>query len=427
MPQQPNIVVITTHDLGRHLHCYGVETVDSPALDGLAEQGALFEQAFCIAPQCSPSRATIFTGRYPHNTGVLGLCHDRFGWDLNDDEQHLAQVLQEAGYYTAGAGVVHETSRPDTRPGWHERLGGGSSPELVPAVTDFLERQADADRPFYLQAGFGEPHRPIPEGDPEAGASVPPYLHDTPSARAEFDGFQQLIKQLDDGVGAILQTLERIGKADNTIVCFVADHGIPFPRAKCSLYDPGLAVALMLRWPAGGIEAGRRIESMTSLVDLMPTLLDLAGVEGPERMQGRSLAPQVRSEPYDPRDVIFAEMTYHDYYDPLRAIRTDRYKLIVSFLCNKAFMDPSQTWIRATEPVVPEDPINTCQPAVQMYDLQADPLEHHDLADSPEHAQAKRELLDRLHAWMVETDDPLLHGVPRSPNHDQALGHLSGA
>jgi arylsulfatase A-like enzyme len=423
----PNILVLHAHDLGRHLRCYGVDTVDSPRLDGLAGEGVLFEQAFCTAPQCSPSRATIFTGRWPHCTGVLGLCHDRFGWELNDDELHLAQVLGAAGYRTVGAGVIHETARPGARPGFDELLAAAPrAAELAPAVAERITQLAADDRPFYMQAGFFEPHRPLPEGDPDAGAFVPAYLHDTPSARAEFDGFQRLIRRLDDGVGTILDALQRTGRAENTIVCFVADHGIPFPRAKCSLYDPGLAVALMLRWPAGGVAGGARIDTMSSLVDLMPTLLDLAGVDGPDRMHGRSFAPLIRGQTHQPRDAIFAQITYHDYYDPLRAIRTDRHKLIVSFVFNRAFMDPSQTWIRATCPVVPADPVDTRHELVELYDLHPDPLEHDNLARAPEHAQTRRELLDRLHRWMVETGDPLLIGVPPAPNHAEALAVLRG-
>src|SRR5438046_2218278 len=121
MPQRPNIVLITAHDLGRHLNCYGIPSVRSPNLDGLAKQGVRFSNVFCAAPQCSPSRAAIATGRYPHNNGVMGLCHGDFNWDLNGDEQTIGNLLRDAEYHTALLAIQHESSHPE-RLGFVERF-----------------------------------------------------------------------------------------------------------------------------------------------------------------------------------------------------------------------------------------------------------------------------------------------------------------
>ncbi len=113
MPELPNILHITCHDIGRHLHCYGIDEVSSPNFDRLAARGTRFAQAFCTAPQCSPSRASLYTGRWPHSNGVMGLTHSNFAWRLNEGETHLVHVLNEAGYHTAGTGIIHETERSE--------------------------------------------------------------------------------------------------------------------------------------------------------------------------------------------------------------------------------------------------------------------------------------------------------------------------
>ena len=157
---RPNIVVVVCHDLGRHLGCYGVSTVDSPAIDRLAAEGVRFSNSFCVAPQCSPSRAAMFTGRYPHSNGVMGLTHADFAWDLHPDERHLAQLLGAAGYHTALAGLQHE-SRDTGRLGFAEIMENGLEPcaAVAARAASFLERAAHAAAPFYLQVGFIEPHR----------------------------------------------------------------------------------------------------------------------------------------------------------------------------------------------------------------------------------------------------------------------------
>jgi arylsulfatase A-like enzyme len=224
-----------------------------------------------------------------------------------------------------------------------------------------------------------------------------------------------------------MAALNQAGLAENTLVIFTADHGVPFPRAKCTLYDPGLQVPLILRWPKGPWRAGTVHEAMISNVDYVPTLCDLLDLPPPADAQGRSYAALLRGQPCEPRRELFAEMTYHDYYDPLRAIRTERHKLIVSFCHNLSLMNPSQQYRPKTIPVVPADPSASRHAMVQLYDLQADPLEQRDLAKEAEQAEVTRDLLTRLHRWMMETRDPLLDGIPMPPIHHEALVALRDA
>jgi arylsulfatase A-like enzyme len=306
---------------------------------------------------------------------------------------------------------------------------------LAHAAADFFAERAVAEKPFYLQLGTFEPHRDIrhpthfpPTHRPaRREATVPPYLVEEPSACEEFAYFEASVRTVDDMFGMIGESLDRHGLTDDTLVIFTADHGIPFPRAKCSVYDPGLEVPLILRWPNGPWEAGTVHDAMFTGVDFVPTLCDLLGLPPADHHQGHSAAPLLCGEPFTPRDEVFAEMTYHDYYDPVRAIRTESHKLIVAFAYNKGFMDSAQQWRPRTITVKPANPEASRHDLVELYDLRADPLEHHNLANDPAHAEMKADLLRRLHVWMRETADPLLDHIPMAPMHHEALAALREA
>ena len=427
---RPNVLVITCHDLGRHLGCYG-RGAETPALDGLADEGARFEDSVCVAPQCSPSRAAMFTGRYPHQNGVMGLTHGEFAWDLDDGERHLAGILGDSGWHTAAVGVQHATRRPEAF--FDETaLAANDCEDVASEAINVLDKRADADAPVYLQAGFFEPHRrpdtesgfgEVPD-DHDATAPVPEYLADEASASEEFAAFEGAVRRVDAAIGRVLDELEQAGVAEETLVVSTTDHGIPFPRAKCSPYDPGLATALLLRWPDGPVPAGATFDEPIPNVDYLPTLLDLADVSTPEPVEGRSFAPLLAGDDYRSREAIFGELTYHDYPDPRRWVRTEEHKLIVNFSNAPFFMDPSQTWRPETVTRDPANPALAYHPPIECYDLRADPGETDNLADDPEYASVREDLLDQLHGWMVATDDPLLNGIPDSPMHDRAIDAL---
>ncbi len=456
MVVRPNLLLITCHDLGRFLGCYGNETVQSPALDRLAAEGVRFTQAFCAAPQCSPSRAALFTGRYPHSNGVMGLTHAQFAWDLHPDERHLGQLLREAGYTTALAGVHHE-SRSGTpaevaaRCGMDEIIAPHGMESVVPqshgarltaAALGWLDR-VGGERPWYLQIGYHEPHRVAAHArtedgymgfigdyiapDGERGVAVPPYLRDTALARQELAELQGAVRALDAAVGRLLAGLRERGLEERTVALFTTDHGLALPRAKCSLYDSGLETALILRAPGQGVAGGRTLDTLTSNVDLLPTILDLLGLPSPARVQGRSVAPALRGAAFTPHKAIYGEMTYHDYYDPRRCVRTTRHKLIVNFTAAPGFMDPSQSWRPRTVTIEPPDPALDYHPLLELYDLADDPHEWRNLADDPDHATIRTELLGLLARWMRDTGDPLLLGAVTPPLHRMALAALSGA
>ena len=399
-----DVLVITTHDIGRHLQCYGVRSVASPNLDLLAARGVRFDQAFATAPQCSPSRASLATGRYPHNNGVMGLAHHGFDWELSPDASHAAAIFGGAGFATHLFGSQHVSLHP-------ERLGFD---EVHPtAAADQVLTSEPRDRRLYLEINFDETHRPYPPaGPPPADLMIPGYLPAGPEAAAEITAMQNAIARMDEAAGRVLAALDRSGRAGDAIVVFTTDHGLAMPRAKCTLYDPGLEVALIVHWP-GGFEGGGVRSGLVSNIDVLPALLDASGVAAPPGVQGQSLL--------ESREAIFAEKTFHSYYDPMRCIRTGRHKFIRNFETAFAVEVPAD--IQAG-PIFRKyaSRYSTDRPAVvELYDLEADPLEQRNLAGAPEIASIEQELSNRLWTWMRGTDDPLLKGSISSPRYRKAM------
>jgi N-sulfoglucosamine sulfohydrolase len=437
---RPNVLILHCHDLGQHLHCYGVDAVQSPNLDRLASEGVLFVRSFATAPQCSPSRASIFTGRYPHSNGVMGLTHANFAWDLNSNERHLGQLLSAAGYRTAGVGIIHETRSGPQRCGFADYAADTNAKGMADAAISRLTAFArDPGQPFYLQAGCIEPHR-LPRRDRNAdqdflgerlqpdtthGVTVPPYLRDTTGTRTELAELQGAVRHMDSQMGRVLDSVRQLGLDRNTLVIFTTDHGIAMPRAKCSLYEPGLLTSFILRYPGReGWHGGARHRQLVPNIDVLPTILDLAGVPGPPQVHGRSLAPLLDGRPYTPRDLIFGEMSYHDYYDPRRSVRTENHKLIVNFSSAPAFMDPSQSWRPRSDTVVPPNHALAYHAPFELYDIANDPWEQRDLSADTASAAVLADLRSKLRSHLESTQDPILQGAITSPLHRRSQAWL---
>ncbi|WP_155771536.1 sulfatase-like hydrolase/transferase, partial [Mycobacterium asiaticum] len=251
-----------------------------------ATESILFTSAHATAPLCSPSRGSLFTGRYPQSNGLVGLAHH--GWEYRNDVRTLPQLLSEAGWYSALFGMQHETSYPK-RLGFDEFDVSNSYCEYVVAkVEEWLSHSVTdlAGRPFLLTAGFFETHRPYPhdryEPADSAAVDLPDYLPDTPEVRQDLADFYGSIATADAAVGRILDTLSATGLDANTWVVFFTDHGPAFPRAKSTLYDAGTGIALIIRPPAHLALPPRVYDELFSGVDLVPTLLGLLGLEVPD-------------------------------------------------------------------------------------------------------------------------------------------------
>ena len=331
----PNIVFITCHDLGQHLGCYGWKSVPSPSLDGIARRGVLFEKSFCTAPQCSPSRSVLHTGRHAHANGMMGLAHATFRWRMHPGELHMAQRLHDAGYETTLMGVQHLVGGDEALTlGYDSARAREPARKIASATVEYLSAPERHEKPFYLEVGFFEPHRAYDYGgvgpDDSKGTNLPAYILDTPEARAEFARLQGAIGAMDAGVGQIFAALESNNLLDDTWFIFTADHGLAMPRAKCTCYDPGIETALIMHWPEAGLTGNRRIQHMISHVDMVPTMLEALGMAIPDNLHGRSYWPLLRGRPYTPNAQIYAEKTFHTAYEPMRCIRTATHKLIVN-------------------------------------------------------------------------------------------------
>lgn len=403
----PNILYIHSHDTGRFVQPYGYQ-VPTPNIQMLADQGVLFREAFCAAPTCSGSRASLLTGLYCHNNGMLGLAHR--GWKLNDYDQHWVHTLRTAGYHSTLIGEQHISVDPGVI-GYDEVVPVDTNhASYVAPLTIQALREAPPE-PWFMSVGFFETHRDFsaPTSVRDTLYSLPPAnLPDLKATRRDMAAFKASARSLDQGIGAVLHALHDFGLVDDTLVICTTDHGVAFPNAKATLFDRGIGVMMIMRGP--GFSGGKVVDAPISHLDVYPTLCELSGAEPPEWLQGKSLMPLVRGDIDRLHDAIFAETTYHAAYQPHRAIRTERWKYIRRFdeyphpvLANCDDSDTKDLWVEAGwgEQSVPEE---------QLYDLVLDPQEGRSVAADPARAGVVAELRERLDEWMRETEDPLLDG-----------------
>lgn len=409
----PNILYLHSHDTGRYVQPYG-HPVPTPNIQRLADQGVLFREAFCAAPTCSVSRACLLTGQYGHNNGMLGLAHR--GWSLNDYRQHIVHTLRKAGYYSVLIGEQHISKRPDVI-GFDKvvKIDKTHVETVAPAASEILGEPPR--EPFFLSVGFFETHREFlgPGSLRDTLYSLPPAnLPDAPETRRDMAAYKASARSLDQGVGAVLDSLDSHGLADDTLIIFTTDHGLAFPGAKATLFDRGLGVMLILRGP-GGFGGGKVIDALVSHIDVYPTVCELVGIERPSFLQGVSLMPLIRRQATSVREQIFAEMTWHAAYEPQRAVRTERWKYIRRFSERRTPVLPNCDDSPSKDLLLRYGWAEREIAFEQLYDLVFDPNEAANLAADPASAGALAELRGRLEGWMHETGDPLLHGDPMPP------------
>ena len=426
---KPNVVIITWHDTGRWFGCYGNDHVFTPNIDSLAGDGILFTSYFSNSSVCSPSRSAMLTGRYPQSNGCVGLAHGPFNWSIHEEEEHLSELLRDAGYDTRLFGWQHEVThdRVEERLGFNETYLNDPLPpcnQVVDTFLHFISHREPDQGPFYAQIGFFETHRPFDFGevgpDTSRGLYLPPYLEDTPGAREEIALMQGSIRKADEQTGRILEALEKHGFEENTIVVFTVDHGAHFPRAKATNYDPGIEVPLVIRWPGGGINRGTTTGYYCSHVDFFPTLLDLLDLPVKEHIQGNSFAGVLNGEEAVPlRDGAIYGMFIHQN----RFIRTQQYKLIFNFTPKANYLAlPVRIESQAKHRIYPF--VMEQWPLGELYDLEKDPNEFTNLYYDPGYMAVVKELSARLLIWMQSIEDPLLQGPGPDPWYGDAISDL---
>lgn len=416
--ERPNFLVFIADDMAcDDCGAYGHKTIRTPNLDRLARDGMRFDSAFLTCSSCSPSRSSILTGRYPHNTGAQQLHQP-----LPADQVMLTEKLREAGYYTASAGK------------WHLGKAAKAKIDTVNEGTGkwvATLRDRPKDKPFFLWMAFVDPHRPyqdktIAQPHRSEDVVVPPYLPDTPEVRKDLAMYYDEITRMDGDVGAVLEELEKQGAAKQTVVIFLSDNGRPFPRCKTTVYDSGIRTPFLVRWPEH-VKAGSVCTSLISSIDLAPTVLELAGVKVGPTFQGKSFAPALKEPKVVIRENIFAEHNWHDFDDHGRAVRSTQFKYIRNYYPDVPGTPPadavrSPTFetmrrLRDAGKLPPEQ--LTCfskpRPPEELYDVQKDPHELRNLANDPAHARTLKQLRETLTAWEKATGD----SVPKARTPDR--------
>jgi arylsulfatase A-like enzyme len=427
LPTRPNILWISNEDMSPHLGAYGDAIARTPVLDRLARESIRFTSAFTTAPVCAPSRAAIITGLYQN---AIGAQHMRTTENSVADlpGPYLAvppfyvkafpEYLRAAGYFTSNrAKTDYQFGEPFTI--WDD---------LGPAA--HWRNRRDPSQPFFSVFNLTVTHEsqifpssPARKGKPlvtdPAKVAVPPYYPDTRLVREELARMYDNIADMDTQVGEILKQLADDGLAENTIVFYWSDHGDGVPRAKRSLYDSGLRVPLMIRWPkalAPTVPAGSVNDQLVSFIDLAPTVLALAGVEIPVHLQGRVLVgPRAAPAP----EFVFAARDRMDIeYDMMRSARDGRFLYIRNFAPELPFAGHivyrnqsaiMQEWLRLQAAGQLKGSaalwMRTSRPAEELYDTKVDPHQIRNLAAEPAHRATLERMRKAVTEWMARIDD----------------------
>lgn len=409
--RRPNVLWLISEDMGQQLGCYGYP-IPTPNVDRLAREGTQFSRAFCSSPICSPSRSAFTTGMYATTISA----HDHRTVQQNkkflpEGVRLIPQWFADHGYHTSLMGnpkrdwnFLHEGEDYQSND-WDRRAPG---------------------QPFFTMLNFMEPHRwgwgqwpNLPTHVDPASVPVPPIYPDGPIMRQSIGKYTDFIIEMDRKLGLVLDRLEAEGELDNTIIFFFGDNGRTIYRGKQWLYDEGMNVPLIARYP-GVFEPGSINDDLVSLIDLAPTSLALAGCAVPEVMQGRVLF----GDDAGPKaDYVFASRDLSDeIVDQIRAARDKRYKYIRNYMPEIGY--PDGPYVRKTHPeyaeareafelgnVTPEQALffQARKPAEELYDVVADRWETVNLAGEPEYAPVLDRMRKALDRWIVESGDVVLN------------------
>jgi N-sulfoglucosamine sulfohydrolase len=451
---RPNILFCISDDQSyAHTGANGDPVVKTPAFDRVAREGLRYVHAFCNAPTCGPSRSSILTGQPIWRLEEAGNIHST----LPAKFATYPELLQDSGYsigftgkgwspgrLEAGGRTMNPAGEAFQRRRTKPPFRAMRNTDYAGNFEDFL-KQVKKDQPFCFWLGTSEPHRGFELGagkktgkDP-AKAVVPPIFPDNDTVRNDILDYLVEIETFDQQVARALKLLEDAGQLDNTIVVVTSDHGMPFPRAKASLYDAGSRVPLAIRWPKGIRQSGRVVSSFVNLSDLAPTFLEAAGLKPPAMMTAGSLLDTFGQKMALERKAAFIAMERHDGCRqggkgyPCRAIRTKDFLYIHNF-------EPSRWPSGSPDPLVcarsipygeiDSSPTKTymmerrnehgiarlaelsfgLRPAEELYDLKTDPHQMNNVAGSIRFQAAQSRLRKQLFAHLKETKDPRIVG-----------------
>lgn len=436
-PSSPNIIMIIADDMAwDDCGTYGHPDIQTPNIDRLASSGMKFTSAFLTCSSCSPSRSSIITGKYPHNTDA-----EQLHWPLPPEQITFTELLMEAGYWCAATGKWHLGEAVKDRfdlvvepgmagfvlqnPGNNGQASGTAGKNMVAknksGCEDWIStlNKRPENRPFFLWLAAFDPHRDYEEGiiprphTPQE-VRVPPYMPDVDEVRQDLALYYDEIARLDSFVGLVMDELESEGLMDNTLILFMSDNGRPFPRDKTTLYDGGIKTPFIIGWPEV-VEAGTICQSLVSSVDIAPTLLEIAGVDIPQQMEGISFRKLLSQPNEQLREYIYAEDHWHDYEDLTRAVRSHRFKYIRNDYPDLPATPSADAGrsisFRAMSGLKEEGKLDPAQlacfisprPDFEFYDVLADPFELNNLAGDPAYSDQIEQHRLALEAWSQET------------------------
>jgi N-sulfoglucosamine sulfohydrolase len=458
--ERPNVVLFVCDDLGKQLGSYGDKVARTPNIDQLAREGVRFDRAFCTTASCSASRSVILSGLHNHANGQFGHEHSFHHFASFGGVQSLPVILSRGGYRTARIGKYHVA--PEEVYHFDAALPGNARNGVAMANNARAFISAADERPFFLYFCTADPHRggidaqhplkpdrfgngPVHEGvneqvfDPK-DVPVPSWLTDTAATRAELANYYQAVSRVDAGLGRLIALLKETGKYDNTVIIFTSDNGPAFPGSKTTLYEAGMNLPLIVRAP-GMKRAGGTTDTLVSWVDLTPTILDVCHVDAPEEgpplnsapdegggkraakvrpyaFHGRSFSGAWEAEQTLERPPVFASHTFHEItmYYPMRVLRGERYKLILNLAHQLPYPFASDLYESAVWQEVLRTKADKLgkrsvqefiqRPRYELYDLQQDPDEIHNLATDPAYKSLLEEMSAKLKAVQEQTSDP---------------------
>ncbi len=419
--QRPNFVLFLADDISwDDMGCYGHATIRTPHIDQLAANGLRFTNAYLTISSCSPSRCSIITGRYPHNTGAPEL-HT----PLPDDQVLFPELLKNNGYFTLLSGKNH---MGDTVHKAFSEVSAGKGPGKEADWVELL-RQRPQDKPFFCWYASTDAHRgwqvndEAPQYDP-ASVVIPPYLVDGPQTREDLTGYYHEVSRFDHFVGQVVLELERQNVLQTTMIIVMADNGRPFPRCKTRLYDSGIKTPFVVHYPE--MVKPAVTEGLVSTIDIAATFLQLAGIEAPKRIQGVSFSALLTDPGATTREVVFAEHNWHVYRNHERMVRTDEWLYIRNNffdkqnLCVEAYMGEAgkELWDAAKAGQLTSAQENIFQnpcPREELYHVGDDPDQLRNVVDQPRNAAALKQMRKLLEQWSEETGDT----IPARPTPDR--------
>ncbi|GAB3163742.1 sulfatase family protein [Telluribacter humicola] len=414
--QRPNVVIFIADDVSwNDFGCYGNKEVKTPNIDRIAREGLRFTNVYLTASSCSPSRNSILSGRYPHNTGAAEL-HT----PLPAEVPTFPGALKEAGYHCVSAGKWHSGPHAvkDFSLVQSKGNGNGGEEQWVNVLRD-----RPREKPFFMWFAALDAHREWGENqyagtNPPDAISPPPYMANTPATRRDLAQYYDEITRFDTYIGEVEEELARQGVLDNTLIIIMADNGRPFPRNKTRLYDEGIRTPFIVKWKKGiKAQVPQVSESLISVIDIAPTVLELAGLSVLPGFQGKSFSKVLKEPGSSFRNYVFAEHNWHNYEAYERMVRTKDWLYIYNgrpqFASSSAsdihrspaFQDLVKGYHTGELTKAQQDNFIQPRPAEELYNCAKDPYQLTNLAEQAVHNKELQKLKQVLKNWMDQTGD----------------------